>query len=63
RCPSAAVRIVGTCPHCELHFCSTHRLPEEHKCSHLQQCRDAAFEANRARLVSERTVARKVAQT
>ncbi|KAK4688457.1 hypothetical protein P7C73_g1667, partial [Tremellales sp. Uapishka_1] len=62
QCPSAALRVVGDCPHCQKWFCGTHRTPESHNCTALQQCRDAAFQANKERLERERTVANKIAQ-
>jgi hypothetical protein len=35
-CPSAAQRIVGDCGFCQGHFCSKHRLLEDHKCDGLE---------------------------
>ncbi|KAH9484242.1 AN1-type zinc finger protein TMC1 [Psilocybe cubensis] len=61
RCSSAALRIVGECPQCSSHFCGTHRLPEQHNCSNLENCRQQAFERNKNKLESERTVASKMA--
>lgn len=62
QCPSAALKIVGECPHCSKAFCGNHRTPESHNCTGMQACRDAAFEANKARLENERTVAAKIAR-
>lgn len=59
-CNSAVLRIVGECPHCRSQFCGTHRLPEHHNCNHLEDCRQAAFDRNKAKLESERTVASKM---
>ncbi|KDQ60718.1 hypothetical protein JAAARDRAFT_31692 [Jaapia argillacea MUCL 33604] len=61
RCNSAALRIVGSCPHCRSDFCGSHRLPEYHNCTNLQDCRQQAFDRNKAKLESERTVASKMA--
>ncbi|EAU88610.1 nuclear protein [Coprinopsis cinerea okayama7 len=61
QCSSAALRIVGSCPHCQAQFCGSHRLPEQHECTHLQDCRQQAFERNKTKLESERTVAAKIA--
>ncbi|KAI0692390.1 nuclear protein [Cytidiella melzeri] len=61
RCNSAALRIVGQCPHCRADFCGTHRMPEHHNCQNLASCRQQAFEKNKAKLESERTVASKMA--
>ncbi|CEL51866.1 hypothetical protein RSOLAG1IB_00403 [Rhizoctonia solani AG-1 IB] len=59
-CGSAALRIVGHCPHCTSQFCGEHRMPEHHKCSGMSQCKQQAFEKNKARLEQERTVASKM---
>ncbi|EIW60051.1 uncharacterized protein TRAVEDRAFT_145087 [Trametes versicolor FP-101664 SS1] len=61
RCNQAVLRLVGQCPHCRLEFCSTHRMPEHHECQNLESCRQQAFEKNKAKLESERTVASKMA--
>ncbi|KAL4077014.1 hypothetical protein V8B97DRAFT_2003926 [Scleroderma yunnanense] len=73
-CNSAVLRIVGQCPHCRAEFCGAvivrpvlscetlqHRLPEHHNCNKLEDCRQQAFERNKAKLESERTVASKMA--
>jgi len=60
RCSSAAIRIVGDCPHCSASFCGRHRLPEDHACTGLQSCRDAAFLKNKEKLESERTIGTKI---
>ncbi|KAI0780760.1 hypothetical protein BD413DRAFT_608009 [Trametes elegans] len=61
RCNQAVLRLVGQCPHCRLEFCGTHRMPEHHECQNLESCRQQAFEKNKAKLESERTVASKMA--
>ncbi|KAF8078051.1 hypothetical protein FPV67DRAFT_1463924 [Lyophyllum atratum] len=61
QCNSAALRIVGQCPHCRAQFCGTHRLPEHHSCTNLEDCRQQAFDRNKNKLESERTVASKMA--
>jgi hypothetical protein len=35
-CKAAAQRIVGDCSFCNGHFCSSHRLLEDHKCQNLE---------------------------
>ncbi|KAF7978148.1 hypothetical protein HWV62_17478 [Athelia sp. TMB] len=60
QCNSAVVRIVGQCPHCRAEFCGVHRLPEHHACNNLEDCRQQAFDRNKAKLESERTVASKM---
>ncbi|KAI0050918.1 hypothetical protein FA95DRAFT_1603188 [Auriscalpium vulgare] len=61
QCNQAALRIVGQCAHCRMQFCSTHRLPEHHACNNLEDCRQQAFNRNKAKLESERTVVSKMA--
>ncbi|KAF4615301.1 hypothetical protein D9613_002668 [Agrocybe pediades] len=61
QCNQAALRIVGECPMCRAQFCGTHRLPEHHNCTNLEDCRKQAFERNKDKLESERTVASKMA--
>ncbi|KAH8106743.1 hypothetical protein BXZ70DRAFT_914904 [Cristinia sonorae] len=61
RCNSAVLRLVGQCPHCRAEFCAQHRMPEHHSCQNLESCRQQAFEKNKAKLESERTVASKMA--
>ncbi|KAF9792763.1 hypothetical protein BJ322DRAFT_74508 [Thelephora terrestris] len=63
KCTSAVLRIVGHCPHCSADFCGNHRLPEHHSCAHMEDCRQQAFNKNKAKLESERTVASKMAMT
>ncbi|KAJ3213712.1 hypothetical protein HDU67_002553 [Dinochytrium kinnereticum] len=60
-CGSAAVKSVGTCRYCSAQFCSKHRLPEAHACSNLSTCVTAARDNLAKRLISEKTVAQKVA--
>jgi predicted nucleic acid binding AN1-type Zn finger protein len=40
-----------------------HRLPEHHMCTNMEDCRQQAFNKNKAKLESERTVASKMAMT
>ncbi|KAJ3196491.1 hypothetical protein HK101_008787 [Irineochytrium annulatum] len=60
-CGSAAVKSVGTCRYCTAQFCSKHRLPESHACSNLSSCVTEARDNLAKRLISEKTVAQKVA--
>ncbi|KIY42950.1 hypothetical protein FISHEDRAFT_38396 [Fistulina hepatica ATCC 64428] len=60
QCNSAALRIIGSCPHCSMLFCGSHRLPEHHSCNKMEDCRQQAFERNKTKLESERTVASKM---
>ncbi|KAI8835554.1 hypothetical protein BC829DRAFT_406310, partial [Chytridium lagenaria] len=62
-CGAPAVKSVGTCRYCFCSgmFCSKHRLPEAHSCSNLQSCNAQAKDNLAKRLISEKTVAQKVA--
>ncbi|KAK9453901.1 ubiquitin-related domain-containing protein [Dipodascopsis uninucleata] len=59
-CTSAPLRIVGDCSFCDGHFCSKHRLLEDHKCTGLQNCKQQLHERNALKLQQEQTVASKV---
>jgi len=63
QCRSAVLRVVGECPHCKIQHCGNHRLPEHHACNNLEDCRQQAFERNKAKLESEMTVASKLTAT
>lgn len=54
-CQLGAQRIVGDCGFCQGHFCSKHRLLEDHKCEGLEDCKKQSHERNAAQLESERT--------
>jgi hypothetical protein len=43
-CISAPLRGVGDCGFCEGHFCSRHRLLEQHDCIGLQNCKQQLHE-------------------
>jgi len=59
-CTDKVALIVGDCSYCQGHFCSRHRLPETHTCAALDNCRQAAFEKNQAKVMAGRCVAQKV---
>ncbi|KAK3308988.1 uncharacterized protein B0T15DRAFT_125487 [Chaetomium strumarium] len=54
-CKAVAQRISGDCTFCQGHFCSNHRLLEDHKCQNLEDCKREAFEQNAMQLNKERT--------
>ena len=54
-CKSVAQRYVGDCTFCDGHFCSNHRLLEDHKCQNLEDCKREAHEQNAMQLNRERT--------
>lgn len=43
-CISAPLRYVGDCQFCNGHFCSKHRLLEQHNCIGLQNCKQQLHE-------------------
>ncbi|KAI9299607.1 hypothetical protein BJ944DRAFT_172141, partial [Cunninghamella echinulata] len=59
-CTDKPVKIIGDCRYCESKFCARHRLPEAHACVNLTTCKQAAYERNTLKLLSERCVASKV---
>ena len=59
-CKKKCAPIVGDCKYCLSKFCSTHRLPEEHNCSQMAQCKQFSFNANQNKLMAEKCVAAKV---
>ncbi|CCA69241.1 hypothetical protein PIIN_03140 [Serendipita indica DSM 11827] len=59
-CRNAVQRIAGECSHCSSHYCTSHRLPETHACGKLTECKQQAFEANRAKLESQTAIADKL---
>ncbi|KAG1020290.1 hypothetical protein G6F26_009415 [Rhizopus arrhizus] len=59
-CSEKPVKIIGNCRYCQSNFCVRHRLPEDHLCENLTNCKQAAYERNSMKLLSERCVASKV---
>ncbi|KAG1141395.1 hypothetical protein G6F37_012143 [Rhizopus arrhizus] len=59
-CSEKSVKIIGNCRYCQSNFCVRHRLPEDHLCENLTNCKQAAYERNSMKLLSERCVANKV---
>lgn len=55
KCRTEALRIVGDCDFCKGHFCASHRILEDHKCSGLEDCKKQSHERNAAQLEAERT--------
>ena len=59
-CKKKTVLIVGDCKFCQMSHCSSHRLPEDHKCVEMEACRLQSYELNAKRLVSEGCVSEKI---
>jgi len=60
-CRGRTVLVVGDCRFCKASFCGKHRLPEDHCCKEMETCKQASFDKNKDKLMSEKCVARKVA--
>lgn len=60
KCNSLPLRGVGDCQNCQGHFCSRHRLMEQHKCTGLQGCKQQLHERNALKLQQQQTLPNKV---
>ncbi|KAM0788412.1 hypothetical protein ACM66B_001549 [Microbotryomycetes sp. NB124-2] len=60
RCSQVSLRIVGDCSFCSTSFCGRHRLPEDHACPNLQNCKQEALDRLKTKLDSEKTTAEKI---
>ena len=59
-CKSKVIIILGDCKYCQGHFCSSHRLQEDHKCQGLDLCRRESFERNKEKLMKEKVIVQKI---
>jgi AN1-like Zinc finger len=59
-CHDKIAKIIGHCKYCQHHFCSLHRLPEQHQCSRIGDLKLASFNRNSEKLFKEKCVADKV---
>ena len=59
-CNKKCALLIGDCRYCNSKYCDIHRLPEGHFCVNIQKCRDAHFQRNQDKLLSEKCVAPKV---
>lgn len=60
KCSSAASKFIGDCNFCKGHFCSKHRLMENHACEGLRSCKEAMHKRNADKLAREQTRAPKI---
>ncbi|EHN00264.1 YOR052C-like protein [Saccharomyces kudriavzevii IFO 1802] len=59
-CSSAASKFIGDCNFCKGHFCSKHRLMENHACDGLTSCKEQLHQRNADKLEAEQTKAPKI---
>lgn len=60
KCGSAASKFIGDCNFCKGHYCSKHRLMENHSCEGLTSCKEAMHKRNADKLEKEQTRAPKI---
>ncbi|OXB41164.1 hypothetical protein B1J92_L10186g [Nakaseomyces glabratus] len=60
KCTSVASKFVGDCNFCKGHYCSRHRLMENHACGGLTSCKEQMHQRNADKLASEQTHTRKI---
>jgi len=53
-CNKKSLNGLGDCKYCNGKYCSAHRLPEEHACSNMQDCKNASFMKNKTKLLNEK---------
>lgn len=59
-CNGKKLKLIGKCSYCSLIFCKSHRLPEEHACTGIQECKDRHKELLSKKLLNEKTVGKKI---
>jgi ubiquitin len=59
-CTKRTAALIGDCRFCKHSFCGTHRLPEMHTCQEMASCRQASFNKNKDKLLSEKCVGQKI---
>lgn len=60
KCTNAASKFIGDCNFCKGHFCSKHRIMENHACEGLTSCREVMHKRNADKLAAEQTRAPKI---
>jgi predicted nucleic acid binding AN1-type Zn finger protein len=53
-CKRKVPLIIGHCKYCDGEYCSVHRLPEDHNCSHMGTCKKTHYDKNLIKLMSEK---------
>jgi len=59
-CSKKPLSGLGDCKYCSGKYCGTHRLPEDHHCSNLQDCKNASFNKNKQKLINEKCASIKI---
>jgi len=59
-CKKRTILVVGDCKYCAKSFCSMHRLPEDHKCEKMDDCKAKHFQKNETSLLQGKLVMSKV---
>jgi len=59
-CKSKINKVIGHCKYCEYNFCGPHRLPENHDCENIHDCRDEAYLVNEQRLIDGKIKSQKI---
>ncbi|GMM53435.1 Tmc1 protein [Maudiozyma humilis] len=59
-CASAPLKFIGDCQFCHGHFCSKHRIMENHACKGLKTCKEEMHKRNAEKLEKEQTILPKI---
>ncbi|CAB4256281.1 similar to Saccharomyces cerevisiae YOR052C Nuclear protein of unknown function [Maudiozyma barnettii] len=59
-CSNAALKFIGDCNFCHGHYCSKHRIMENHKCTGLDSCKEQMHKRNADKLDREQTIIPKI---
>ncbi len=57
---SSKCALSGHCRYCDKNYCSAHRLPEEHQCSNIEQCKKDAHDRNKKLVESQSVISEKL---
>jgi predicted nucleic acid binding AN1-type Zn finger protein len=49
-CTRFQAKIIGDCKFCLKSFCLFHRLPEEHSCNKIEECKRRSYDDNKMRI-------------
>ncbi|QLG74040.1 hypothetical protein HG535_0F05520 [Zygotorulaspora mrakii] len=55
KCNNPASKFIGDCNFCKGHYCSKHRLMENHACEGLTSCKEDMHKRNADKLAAEQT--------